>query len=397
MFNEKIVESLSKSSMIRAMFEEGARLKKIYGHENVYDYSLGNPEIEPPKEVIDSLKRYVNSDEPNLHKYMNNAGFPDVRQKVAKYMSRKSGVELTEDNIIMVCGAAAGLNVVLKALLNPGEEVIILAPYFVEYLSYIENAGGKPVIVNTIKDTFMIDTEAVEKAITDKTKAIILNSPNNPTGVIYSRENLENLRDVLEKKEKELGINLFVISDEPYTSIVFDGAEVPEILSIFEKGITINSFSKSLALPGERIGYIAASSRIPKVDTLISVMVTLNRTLGFVNAPSLFQKVVADNLETAVDIENYKKKRDLLYNHLTRTGFKCVKPQGTFYLFMKSPIEDDKEFCKTATKYNILMVPGSGFGCPGYVRIAFCTDISVIENSLQAFTKLAKEYGLVIE
>ena len=243
----------------------------------------------------------------------------------------------------------------------------------------------------------MIDTEAVEKAITDKTKAIILNSPNNPTGVIYSRENLEDLRDVLEKKEKELGINLFVISDEPYTSIVFDGAEVPEILSIFEKGITINSFSKSLALPGERIGYIAASSRIPKVDTLISVMVTLNRTLGFVNAPSLFQKVVADNLETAVDIENYKKKRDLLYNHLTRTGFKCVKPQGTFYLFMKSPIEDDKEFCKTATKYNILMVPGSGFGCPGYVRIAFCTDISVIENSLQAFTKLAKEYGLVIE
>ncbi|NLM73230.1 MAG: pyridoxal phosphate-dependent aminotransferase [Clostridiaceae bacterium] len=394
MFNEKIVASLSKSSMIRAMFEEGARLKKLYGEENVYDFSLGNPEIEPPKEVLDSLKGYVNSNEPNLHKYMNNAGFPDVREKVAKYMTKKTGVELTQNNIIMVCGAAAGLNVVLKSLLNPGEEVIVLAPFFVEYLSYIDNAGGTPVIVNTAKDTFLIDEVAVEKAITDKTKAIILNSPNNPTGVIYSRENLEKLREVLERKEKELGTNIFIISDEPYTSLVYDGAEVPEVLSIFPKSISINSFSKSLALPGERIGYIAASSRIPDVETLISVMVTLNRTLGFVNAPSLFQKVVADNLETAVGIDNYRKKRDILYNHLTGIGFKCVKPQGTFYLFMKSPIEDDKEFCKTATKYNLLLVPGSGFGCPGYVRIAFCTDMTVIENSLQAFTKLAGEYGL---
>jgi len=394
MFNEKIVASLSKSSMIRAMFEEGARLKKLYGEENVYDFSLGNPEIEPPKEVLDSLKGYVNSNEPNLHKYMNNAGFPDVREKVAKYMTKKTGVELTQNNIIMVCGAAAGLNVVLKSLLNPGEEVIVLAPFFVEYLSYIDNAGGTPVIVNTAKDTFLIDEVAVEKAITDKTKAIILNSPNNPTGVIYSRENLEKLREVLERKEKELGTNIFIISDEPYTSLVYDGAEVPEVLSIFPKSISINSFSKSLALPGERIGYIAASSRIPDVETLISVMVTLNRTLGFVNAPSLFQKVVADNLETAVGIDNYRKKRDILYNHLTGIGFKCVKPQGTFYLFMKSPIEDDKEFCKTATKYNLLLVPGSGFGCPGYVRIAFCTDRTVIENSLQAFTKLAGEYGL---
>lgn len=394
MFNEKIVASLSKSSMIRAMFEEGARLKKLYGEENVYDFSLGNPEIEPPKEVLDSLKGYVNSNEPNLHKYMNNAGFPDVREKVAKYMTKKTGVELTQNNIIMVCGAAAGLNVVLKSLLNPGEEVIVLAPFFVEYLSYIDNAGGTPVIVNTAKDTFLIDEVAVEKAITDKTKAIILNSPNNPTGVIYSRENLEKLREVLERKEKELGTNIFIISDEPYTSLVYDGAEVPEVLSIFPKSISINSFSKSLALPGERIGYIATSSRIPDVETLISVMVTLNRTLGFVNAPSLFQKVVADNLETAVGIDNYRKKRDILYNHLTGIGFKCVKPQGTFYLFMKSPIEDDKEFCKTATKYNLLLVPGSGFGCPGYVRIAFCTDMTVIENSLQAFTKLAGEYGL---
>ncbi|NMA67578.1 MAG: pyridoxal phosphate-dependent aminotransferase [Clostridiaceae bacterium] len=392
MFNEKIVQSLSKSSMIRAMFEEGDRLRKIYGNENVYDFSLGNPEVEPPKVVIDTLKEYVNGNEPGLHKYMNNAGFPDVREKVATYVKNKSGVDIIADNIIMVCGAAAGLNVVLKALLNPGEEVIVLAPYFVEYLSYIDHASGKPVIVNTKKDTFEIDALAVENAISKNTKAIILNSPNNPTGVIYNRTNLEELRSVIEKKEKELGINIFVISDEPYTSLVYDGEEVPELLSIFEKCITVSSFSKSLALPGERIGYIVASSRIPQIETLMSAMITLNRTLGFVNAPSLFQKVIADNLEVAVDIESYKKKRDMLYNHLTKIGFKLVKPQGTFYLFMKTPIEDDKEFCKLATKYNILLVPGSGFGCPGYVRIAYCTDLGMIERSLDAFTKLANEF-----
>lgn len=394
MFNEKLVESLGKSSMIRAMFEEGARLKKIYGEDNVYDFSLGNPEVEPPEEVIQSLKRYVNSDEPGLHKYMNNAGYPEVRQKVAAYLQKKSGVHLDESNIVMVCGAAAGLNVALKALLNPGEEVIVLAPFFVEYGTYIDQAGGRTVVVKTAEDSFQIDAEAVEKAITVKTKAIIINSPNNPTGVIYSRESLEELNRVLEKKETELGINIFVIADEPYVSLVYDGAEVPSILSIFRKSISVNSFSKSLALPGERIGYIAASSRIPDVGTLISVMVTLNRTLGFVNAPSLFQKVVADNLDTAVDVENYRKKRDILYNHLTGIGFKCIKPQGAFYLFVKAPIEDDVAFCAAAAKYNLLLVPGSGFCGPGYVRIAYCVDMGMIERSLDAFTKLAREFSL---
>lgn len=394
MFNEKLTESLGKSSMIRAMFEEGARLKKIYGEENVYDYSLGNPEVEPPAGVIESLKKYVNSDEPGLHKYMNNAGYPDVRRKVAAYLQKKSGVALDENNIIMVCGAAAGLNVALRAVLNPGEEVMVLAPFFVEYGTYIEQSGGKPVIVNTVKDSFQIDIEAVERAITEKTKALIINSPNNPTGVIYSRESLERLKNVLEMKEKELGINIYVISDEPYVSLVYDGAEVPNPLSIFDKCISVNSFSKSLALPGERIGYIALSSRIPGAETLFSIMVTLNRTLGFVNAPSLLQKVVADNLETAVDVESYKKKRDLLYNHLTRIGFRCVKPQGAFYLFVKAPIEDDVAFCAAAAKYNLLIVPGTGFYGPGYVRIAYCVDMGMIERSLHAFTKLAKEYGL---
>ncbi len=394
MFNEKLVEGLGKSSMIRAMFEEGARLKKIYGEDKVYDFSLGNPELEPPVEVIDTLKKYVNSGEQGLHKYMNNAGFPDVRQKVAAYLQEKSGVSLDENNIIMVCGAAAGLNIALTAILNPGEEVIVLAPFFVEYGTYIEQASGKTVIVNTIKDSFQIDVDAIEKAITDKTKAIIINSPNNPTGVVYNRESLERLNKVLEKKEAELGTSIFVISDEPYVSLVYDGIEVPNILSVFKKSISINSFSKSLALPGERIGYIAASSRIPEVGDLISVMITLNRTLGFVNAPSLFQKVIADNLEVAVDTDSYKKKRDVLYNHLIKIGFKCIKPDGAFYLFVKAPIEDDVAFCKAAAKYNLLLVPGSGFKGPGYVRIAYCADMGMIERSLEAFTKLAKEYGL---
>jgi aspartate aminotransferase len=376
------------------MFEEGNRLKKIYGDENVYDYSLGNPEVEPPVEVTETLKKYINSGVKGLHKYMSNAGYEDVRQKVADYLQKKSGVPLSFQNIIMVCGAAAGLNVSLKALLNPGEEVIVLSPFFVEYVSYIENAGGRAVIVKTLKDSFQIDADAVEQAITYKTKAIIINSPNNPTGVIYSRKSLEQLKSVIEKKEAELGTNIYVISDEPYVSIVYDGAEVPNILSIFDKSITVNSFSKSLALPGERIGYIAASSRIPEVKDLLDVMIILNRTLGFVNAPSLFQRVVAENLEVAVNAENYRKKRDMLYSHLTKIGFKCIKPEGAFYLFMKAPVEDDKAFCSAATKYNLLLVPGSGFYCPGYVRIAYCQDPAMIERSLGAFTKLAQEYGL---
>lgn len=395
MFNEKLVESLSKSSMIRAMFEEGARLKKLYGEENVFDFSLGNPEMEPPNEVVESLKKYILNGEPGLHKYMNNAGHIDVRQKVAEYLQKKSGIPLTYENIVMVCGAAAGLNIALKALLNPGEEVIVLAPFFVEYLSYIENASGSPVIVKTLKDSFQIDADAVEMAITNRTKAIIINSPNNPTGVVYTRRTLERLKEVIERKEAEFGTSIYVISDEPYVSIVYDGVEVPNFLSMFEKSIIVNSFSKSLALAGERIGYIAASSRIPEVDILMAAMISLNRTLGFVNAPSLFQKVVADNLEVAVDTEGYKKKRDLLYGHLTSIGFECVKPGGAFYLFMKTPVEDDRAFCRTAARFNILLVPGSGFGCPGYVRIAYCCDYSMIERSLDAFTKLAREYGLL--
>ncbi|MCX7774351.1 MAG: pyridoxal phosphate-dependent aminotransferase [Clostridia bacterium] len=392
MFNQKLVEGLGKSSMIRAMFEEGERLKKLYGADKVFDFSIGNPDVEPPMEVQESLRKYI--EEPGLHRYMSNAGFTDVRQKVADYLTRKSGVALKADHVIMVCGAAAGLNIALKALLNPGEEVMVISPFFVEYLTYIDNAGGVPVIVKTQKETFQVDVDAVEDAITYKTKAIILNSPNNPTGVIYSRKTLENLKSMIERKEEELGTDIFILSDEPYVSIAYDGIEVPNMLSIFKNCIIVNSFSKSLALPGERIGYIAASSRIMDVELFAAAMVSLNRTLGFVNAPALFQKVIADNLDVAVDTESYKIKRDTLYNHLLKVGFSCVKPDGAFYLFLKTPIEDDALFCSTAVKHNLLLVPGTGFGCPGYVRIAYCYDLSMIERSLPAFTKLAQEYGL---
>jgi len=394
MFSKKVVDSLAGSSMIRAMFEEGNRLSKQFGAENVYDYSIGNPVIEPPVEVLDTLKRLVSSDEKGTHRYMPNAGLESVRIKVGRWLSKNSGVELTAGHVVMVCGAAAGLNITLKALLNPDEEVIVLSPYFVEYSAYISNAGGKTVVVKLNKDTFEIDLHAIEAAITPATKAIILNTPNNPTGVIFSQESLEELSDLLEKKGKELGTEIYVISDEPYVAIVYDGIKVPNLLSIFRNAIVVNSFSKSLALPGERIGYIAASSRITDVHILMGAMISLNRTLGFVNAPALFQRVIAENLDVTVDTEFYKVRRDMLYNHLIAIGFTCNKPGGAFYLFPKSPIEDDVAFSKSALKYNLLIVPGSGFGCPGHFRLSYCIDIGTIQRSLHAFTKLATEYNM---
>ena len=392
MLSEKVVGSLSRSSWIRAMFEEGAKLTQKYGADKVYDYSLGNPYAEPPTEVTESLKKYILSDEKGLHRYMNNAGYPDVREKIAKSLQKKSGVELTQKHIVMTVGAAGGLNVVLKSILNPEEEVIVFAPYFVEYGFYADNHGGKIVAVPPDVTTFEPDLTAFENAITPKTKGIIINNPNNPTGVIYREEKLKAIAEIIERKEKEYNTSIFVISDEPYSEIVYDGAKVPSILAIFKNGIVINSFSKSLGLAGERIGYIAVSSKIEEVDTLINALTFCNRTLGFVNAPGLFQKVVADALDAKVDVEAYKKRRDYLYENLTNLGFECVKPQGAFYLFPKAFLEDDVEFIKRALKYNLLLVPGTGFGCPGYFRLSYCVNFDMIENSMPAFEKLAAEF-----
>jgi aspartate aminotransferase len=392
MLAEYIERKMSGSSWIRAMFEEGEKLRKVYGADKVYDFSLGNPDLEPPTGVTDELKRLVESNQPNLHKYMSNAGFPDVRAKVASHIQKESGVQLSEKHIIMTCGAAGGLNVVLKAILNPGEEVIVFSPFFVEYLSYIENHGGKSVISPCNKDTFEPDLADLENRITPSTKAIILNSPNNPTGVIYSHTVLEKMAELLKKKESEYGTKILVISDEPYTKLVYDGSRVPSILSIFQNSVVVNSFSKSLALPGERIGYIAVNSSMEETEQLINGFVYCNRILGFVNAPALFQKVIAQSLEENTDINLYKERRDLIYNHLVKLGYTCVKPQGAFYLFPKALIEDDIAFVKHAVKYNILLVPGTGFGCPGYFRLSYCVSLKTIENSLPAFEALTRDF-----
>ncbi|MCT4619933.1 MAG: pyridoxal phosphate-dependent aminotransferase [Marinisporobacter sp.] len=392
MFSEKIVNNLKKSSWIRAMFEEGARLVKEYGAENVYDYSLGNPYAEPPKEVIESMKKHVLSEETGLHRYMNNAGYEDVREKIAKSLQKESGTTLSANHVVMTVGAAGGLNVVFKAILNPEDEVIVFAPYFVEYNFYVDNHGGKTVVVPPNKSTFEPDLKAFEESINKKTKAIIINTPNNPTGVIYREETLKNIKDIIERKEKEYDITIFVLSDQPYKKIIYDGVKPASMLSIFTNGIIVDSFSKSLGLAGERIGYIAVSSKIKEVDTLMNALSFCNRTLGFVNAPGLFQKVVADALEAEVNVDEYKKRRDFLYENLTRLGFECVKPQGAFYLFPKAPIEDDVEFVKKALKYNLLLVPGSGFGCSGYFRISYCVKFDMIERSIPAFEKLMKEF-----
>lgn len=392
MFSEKIVGNLQRSSWIRAMFEEGTKLAKIYGADQVYDFSLGNPFDEPPQEVIQSLKKYIADDYKGVHRYMSNAGYPEVREKIAAFLQKESGVPLTAENIVMTVGAAGGLNVVLKSLLNPGEEVMVFAPYFVEYDFYTDNHGGRVVVVPPDTTSFEPDLQAFRSLITPKTKALIINIPNNPTGVLYSDKTLAAIAQILKEKEREYGTSIYVISDQPYAEILFDGQKMPNLLTAFDNAIIVNSFSKSLGLAGERIGYIALSSRIDQADVLANALSFCNRTLGFVNAPGLFQKVVADALEAKVDIDAYREKRDFFYGNLTRLGFECIKPQGAFYLFPKALIADDIEFVRRAVKYNLLLVPGSGFSCPGYFRISYCVSMDTIVNAIPAFEKLTKDF-----
>jgi len=390
--SDKIIIKMKKSSWIRAMFEEGEKLRQKFGDDKVFDFSLGNPDIEPPKATINALRNLVNSGQPNLHKYMNNAGYPDVRKRIANHINQQTGIGLTENHIIMTCGAAGGLNVVLKSILNPNEEVIIFSPYFPEYLSYIDNFNGRAVISPCSLETFEPNLEDLESRITPATKAILINSPNNPTGVIYSKSTLENIAELIKIKEKKFSTKILIISDEPYTQLVYDGVSVPSILKIFSNSVVVNSYSKSLALPGERIGYIAVNPAATDVDLLIHGMTYSNRTLGFVNAPALFQKVIAESLDEKINTDIYKQRRDYLYHHLTRLGFSCILPKGAFYLFPKSLIEDDVEFVNRALKYNLLLVPGQGFGCPGHVRISYSVSMETIENSIPAFKALASNF-----
>lgn len=396
MISNKMKSLVNNSSTIRAMFEEGKRLSDIYGEENVFDYSIGNPNVEPPENIKTIISDILNKEKPNLvHGYMNNSGYEDVRDDISSFLNKKNDLNLTRNNIVMTCGAAGGLNIILKSILNPGEEVITFAPFFGEYKNYTENFNGKLVIVPTNIDTFEPDLDELSKVINSKTKAIIINNPNNPTGVIYSKEAIQKLADLLKEKQRELNSSIYLISDEPYREIVYDDVEVPCLLKYYDNTFIGYSYSKSLSLPGERIGYVVVNPSMTDCDEMMAALNIANRILGFVNAPSLFQRVIAKSLGSEVDVSIYKRNRDLLYNHLIKLGFTCIKPEGAFYLFPRTPIEDDKKFCQDAKQFNLLLVPGSTFGCPGHVRLSYCISYEKIEKSLEAFDKLAKLYSMI--
>ncbi len=390
----KIAGFIERASWIRKMFEEGERLRRMHDADKVYDFTLGNPDVEPPPEFAAEFRKLAEHPIPGMHRYMNNAGYDETRGAVAEVLAEASGLAVEGRHVVMTCGAGGALNVVLKTILNPGEEVIILAPYFVEYKFYIDNHGGVPREAWTDRTTFQLDIPAIEAAVTDKTRAIIICSPNNPTGVIYPAESLRALGDMLRCREKELGRQIFVISDEPYARISYDGKHVPNIFPYVDNAVIVTSHSKDLALPGERIGYLAANPRMAGVEQFMEGAVFANRVLGFVNAPALMQRLVAKLQRASVDIGEYQAKRDILYNGLTAMGFRMVKPDGAFYLFPVSPLADDVEFVRLAQKHNILLVPGAGFGAPGYFRIAYCVDRGVIERSLPAWRELATELGI---
>lgn len=393
--SRKIQDSLGRSSWIRKMFEEGDRLRKAWGADKVFDFTLGNPDLEPPAVFREEFKKLADQPIAGMHKYMNNAGYPETRRAVAAYLSGLTGKSLTEQNIIMTCGAGGGLNVVLKTLLNPDDEVICIAPYFVEYGFYIDNHQGRLVVVKS-GPGFIPDIEAIGRAVTVKTKAIIINSPNNPSGVVYPAETLQKLAAMLAAKEQELGTEIYVISDEPYSKLVYDGVNVPPVFSHIPRSIVVTSHSKDLALPGERIGYIAVHPELPEAGQLFDGLVFCNRILGYVNAPALMQRLVAPLQGMASGVEAYQERRDILLEHLAKLGFEYVKPQGAFYIFPKSPEPDDVAFINKAASFGLLLVPGSGFGMPGYFRIAYCVDKELILRSLPTFTKVAEAYGLLL-
>ncbi|MDO4298103.1 MAG: pyridoxal phosphate-dependent aminotransferase [Lachnospiraceae bacterium] len=393
MIAKKMEPYLKNNSAIRTMFEEGNRLKALYGADKVFDFSLGNPNVPAPAEIRESIIDILNQEDPTkIHGYMSNAGFPEVRKAIADELNERFGTSFTENNLIMTVGAGSGLNVCLKTLVDPGEEVIVFAPYFLEYGAYVRNYDGVLVEVAPDTETFQLNLADFESKITEKTKAVIINNPHNPTGVVYSEETIQKLASILSGKQKEYGHAIYLISDEPYRELVFDGAKVPFITKYYENTMVVYSYSKSLSLPGERIGYVIIPDELEDSENTIAAATIANRISGCVNAPSLIQLAVARCVRAQVDLEFYDRNRRTLYEGLTRCGFSCVKPEGAFYLWMKSPVADEKEFVNAAKEYNILVVPGSSFACPGYVRLAYCVSYETIVNSLPEFEKLAKRY-----
>lgn len=392
MISDKMKNLVKNNSVIREMFEEGKRLAKIYGKENVYDFSLGNPNVPAPKEVNEAIINVLKTEDSCfVHGYMSNSGYEDVREKIAQNINKKFGTDFKSNNLIMTVGAASGLNIILKSILNPEDEVIVFAPYFSEYNNYIQNYDGKVVKVSPNLVDFMPNLEEFEEKINEKTKAVIINTPNNPTGVIYKEDIIIRLADIMNRKEKEVGHPIYLISDEPYRELVYDNTQVPYITKYYDNSFVVYSYSKSLSLPGERIGYVAISSKMEDVDEMIDAVTIANRIIGCVNSPSLIQRVIPYCLEISTDINAYRKNRDLLCEILKENNFEFVNPEGAFYIFVKTPIEDDKEFCNMAKKYNLLFVPASSFACPGYVRIAYCVSHDMIMRSRDAFRKLADD------
>ncbi len=375
------------------MFEEGIALKKKYGESNVFDLSLGNPIVEPPEAFRRELRRWVDTPAPGMHRYMPNAGYAETREAVAAHLAEATGLLFTQNEIVMTCGAAGGINVVLKTVMEAGDEVVIFSPFFVEYIYYIDNHGGVPRIVPTDR-RFMPDLKLLEESITPKTCAVLVNSPNNPTGAVYDHEVFEGLGEVLGRKQTEHGRVIHLISDDIYRRLVYDGEKCPQVYEYHPATIVVTSHSKDLAVPGERIGYIAVNPAYDAREELVNGLVFCNRVLGFVNASALMQNVVRALQDVSVDVGEYERKRDVLYGGLVEMGYPVVRPQGAFYIFPRCPIDDDVAFVGELQKHNVLVVPGKGFGAPGYFRISYCVDDWVIEGSLAGFRAVAGQFGL---
>lgn len=393
MISEKMKAFTANSSVIRAMFEEGKKMSALYGAENVYDFSLGNPSVEPPKSVKDAIIKILNEETPNfVHGYTNNSGYEDIRKFVADSTNTEFGTNFDTENIVMTCGAAGALNIIFKSILNPNDEVIVFAPFFGEYNAYVKNYDGKLVIVEADTETFQLNIEAFKSKINKNTKAVIINTPNNPSGVVYSEETIKKLAAVMSEAEKEIGHPIYLISDEPYRRLIYDNLTVPFVPKYYKNTFVAYSFSKSLSLPGERIGYIIVNSEIDDFEEMMNALNVANRIIGFVNAPSLFQRVLPYCMNEKTDIETYDKNRKLLYGMLKDLGFECVKPEGAFYMFPKTLIPDDKEFCNAAKEFRILSTPGSAFNCSGHFRLSYCVSTETIERSYDSFKALAKKY-----
>jgi aspartate aminotransferase len=388
---DKIKNFMDRSSWIRKMFEEGAELKTRLGPENVYDFTLGNPDVYPPEVVEEELVKIVRERIPMKYGYMPNSGYPEARQAVAETLSKEQQTSVPAASVVMTCGAGGALNVIFKTILNPGDEVISPRPFFVEYNFYVDNHGGVLKTADPLAD-FTLNLEAIEAEISEKTKAVIINSPNNPSGAIFPESQIKKMGELLERKSAEIGHPIYLISDEPYRKIIYDDAKVPPVFPFYKNSIIANSYSKELSLAGERIGFLALNPNADDFSSLGAGFLFCNRILGFVNAPGIMQRLIARIQGTAVDISQYKRKRDLLYAGLIDSGFKLTKPKGAFYLFPQSPISDDVQFVRILQTHNILAVPGSGFGGPGYFRLAYCIDDASIERSLPVFKKVGKQF-----